>query len=198
MSHRFFDYNLDNRVILRSYERRKERVQGMAEILGHISVQILDSLGVTASAPYYVQFDDSEAAADIDTAAAAILTDLDAVTDGQIVAASLVYSIPLPGGLKSSPVAGSEVERGGLFNFSQDGIKYKFGVLVPAFKTSLIVNGKINLAATAVSTFLAIWTAIGGDLVPVSTAGRLLEVFKDALVVFRKHRKAENRRSFEV
>jgi hypothetical protein len=169
----------------------------MASVLGHFSVQILDDLGVTASAPYYITTDDSLALADINTAVQAYITDLDAVTDGQIIKVTLDLDVPLPT-VKSAPVAGAEVERGGLFNFLQDNVKYRFGVLVPAFKKSLIVNGKINLAATAVSTFIALYTAIGGDVDYISTGGNLLTTFSDALITFRKHRKAENRRSFEV
>lgn len=170
----------------------------MANLLGHTSVTILDSLGVTASAPFYLQFPDASTLAEINTAVQAILTDLDDVTDGQILRATIEIDAILPGGLKSAPVAGSEVERGGLFNWFQTGIKYKFGVLVPALSASVVVDGKIDLSNVAVSTFLALVTAIGGDAEWVSTAGRLLTTLADALIVFRKHRKAESRRSFEV
>lgn len=169
----------------------------MAEILGHVSLKLLDDLGVVASAPYYFEFPDTATLADIDTAVQAFVTDTDAITDAQILGVELVVSVPLPGGVKSTPTAGAEVERGALFNFLQEDIKYKFGVLVPAFKKSLIVNGKINLAATAVSTWTALMLAIGGDAVPITTAGRLLTVLSDALITFRKHRKAESRRSLE-
>jgi len=168
------------------------------ELLGHLSLQILDSLGVVASAPYYMEFSDADALSDINTALEAYVSAVDGVTAGQIVAASLVVSVPLPGGIKATPVAGSEVERGGLFNFSQENIKYKFGILIPAIKSTLIVNGKINLADALVTTFLNLQTAIGGFAVPVSTAANVFIALKDALVTFRKHRKAENRRSFEV
>lgn len=170
----------------------------MANLLGHTSVTIADSLGVSASVPFYLQFPDSSTLAQVNTAIQAILTDLDDVTDGQILRATIEIDAILPGGLKSGPVAGSEVERGGLFNWYQTGIKYKFGVLVPALAASVIVDGKINLGDTAVTTFLALITAIGGDAEWVSTAGRLLTTLADALIVFRKHRKAESRRSFEV
>jgi hypothetical protein len=145
----------------------------------------------------YFNMPDSATLADLVTAAGTIITDVDAVTDGQILGVSLDVQITLPT-VKTAPVAGAEIERGGLFNFSQENVKYRFGILIPAFKKSLIVNGRINLAATAVTTFIGAVTAIGGDLDFISTGGNLLVAFTDALINFRKHRKAESRRSYEV
>ena len=176
----------------------QQKGSDMADLFGHVSVKVLDSLGVTISVPYYFNFDDASALTDLQTYIDGFLPDLDAVTDGQIVSTEIVLGMVLPGGLKSAPVASSEVEKGGLFNFSQVGSPYKFGSLVPAMKATLIVNGKINLTAAAVTTWLANFTAVGGTASAVSTAIRALGVLKDALVVFRKHRKAESRRSFEV
>jgi len=169
----------------------------MANLNAHFSVQILDDLGVTASAPYYVQTSDTGTLAEIVTAVQEVITDLDAITDGQIIKVTFDIDVPLPT-VKTAPVAGAEVERGGIFNWSQQNVKYRFGILVPAFKKSLIVNGKINLAATAVTTWNALMSAIGGTIDWQSTGGNLLVSFTDALITFRKHRKAESRRSYEV
>jgi hypothetical protein len=170
----------------------------MADLFAHLSVQLTDALGVTASVPYYLSIADTQTVAELNTAMAAILTDLDPVTGAAIANATVNISVTLPGGIKATPAAGSEVERGGLFNWSQLGIKYKFGVLVPALKQSVIVNGKINLADAAVSTWNALMSTVGGDVSWVSTGFHDLEVLRDALIVFRKHRKAESRRSSEV
>lgn len=170
----------------------------MADLFAHLSVQLTDSLGVTASVPYYLSIADTQTIDDLNTAMAAILTDLDAVTGAVIANATVNIDVTLPGGIKATPIAGSEVERGALFNWSQLGIKYKFGILVPALRSTLIVNGKINLADAAVSAWNALMSTIGGDVDWVSTANIDLEVLRDALIVFRKHRKAESRRSFEV
>jgi len=169
----------------------------MASLKSHISVKILDDLGVTASAPYYITVDDTQTVASINVLIQDIITDLDAITDGQILSVSLDVDVPLPT-VKTAPVTGAEVERGGLFNWSQANVKYKFGILVPAFKKSLIVDGKINLSDAAVIAWNDLMSTIGGHVDWISTGGNLLSAFTDALLVFRKHRKAEARRSYEV
>lgn len=170
----------------------------MATLFGHLSVQIQDALGVVASVPYYLEYQDTATIAEINTAAAGILTVLDTATDGQIISASFDLAVPLPT-VKTAPVAGSEVERGGLLNFRQQAVKYRFGVLIPALAATAIVNGKIDLSSgSPVTAFINLIETIGGDLDWISTGGRLLSTFSDALITFRKHRKAESRRSFEV
>lgn len=169
----------------------------MTDLIAHVSLQFKDALGVVASVPYFVDIDSTATMDDIVTAIQVIPTDIDALTDAQILLADLVVQVPLPT-VKTAPVAGSEIERGGLFNFLQENIKYKFGILIPALKHTLIVNGKINLADTAVTTFISLVTALGGTAPWRSTANNILVTLADALITFRKHRKAESRRSFEV
>lgn len=165
----------------------------MAAIQTHLSVRLLDGLGVTASQPYYFQVDDTNDLATLTTAFQAFITDLDAVTSAKPTEAVLELVIPLPT-VKANPATGSEVERGGLFNFLQENIKYKFGVLIPSLSSTFIVNGKINITG-ALSTFIALFTTIGGDAEPVSTSANALTALSDYLITFRKHRKAESRRS---
>lgn len=169
----------------------------MATIKGHLSFQILDGLGVVASTPQYFDIDDTKTLAQIITAAQDYITTMDAMTDGQILGVSLDAGVTLPT-VKSAPVAGAEVERGGLFNWGQANVKYRFGLLFPALSQSLIVNGKIDLGSAPVLALISNVTAIGGALDYISTGGNLLLGLTDALITFRKHRKAENRRSFEV
>jgi len=170
----------------------------MAVLQAHVSFRVLDALGVIASLPIPFTQDDTVTLADLATFVNTLAPLVDGVTDAEIVGIDIVLTDPLPGGLKTAPVAGSEVERVGLFNFSQNAIKYKYGIPIPALKQTLIVNGRINLAASAVTAFVAGVTGAIGANVWTSTAYNELLGLVDALISFRKHRRAETRRSFEV
>lgn len=170
----------------------------MADLNCHASVKYQDALGVVAAVPYYLGVDDTQVVSDIATFVNTLITELDHASDAQLIGVDLVIGLDLPGGVKTSPATGSEVERTGLFNFLQAGIKYKFGVIVPSLKASLIVNGKINLADAIVTALVGTLTGSVGVLQWQSTAANVLEALSDALISFRKHRRAENRRSFEV
>lgn len=171
----------------------------MAVVQAIVSQQIKDNLGVTASMPLYFEIDDGSTIADMVGFLQTAITATDAVTDGLIVQVGATVTVPLPSGLKSAPAATAEVERNGLFNFLQEDIKYRFGVAVPAFKASLIANGKINLAAAAVTAFTQLISNYGAPGSPdfTSTSYYSLKSLSDALLSFRKHRKAETRRSVE-
>lgn len=168
----------------------------MATIPGRLSVKVLDALGVEASMTTWHDVTTTDTVADLNTWAAAYLPDLDAITDGQITSAELALSLTLPGGIKGAPVAHSEVEKGGLFNFAQTGLPFKYGVLVPAISDSVIVDGKIDLTNADVTTWISTLTTLTNGIQAISKAFVALGALLDALIAFRKHRRAENRRSF--
>lgn len=171
----------------------------MASIFGHFSYQMLDNLGVTVSAPIYFTADDTKTIAQLVGDAQAAGTQMDAVSDSAIQKVTIELTAPnLTGTWKASPATTAENERTGLFNFSQAASPYKYGVDVPAIAESLIVNGKINLAATSVVNFINFLTTAGTVVTYVSTAIKALLALIDALLSFRKHRKPETRRSSEV
>lgn len=170
----------------------------MANVTWLVSVEILDALGVTAPHNLYIQTADTQSPANMNTWAADYLAKLDAITDGQITSAKASLVMTLPSGIKTAPVVGSEVERTGLFNFSQSDSKYKQGIVVPAIAQSLLVNGKINLSASAVTAWTGVITAVTQGVTVVAKFINALQALLDALISFRKHRRAENRRSFEV
>lgn len=170
----------------------------MATVFGHASVQFLDKLGVTVSSPYYLNIDDTKTLAAISTEVASLISSLDAISDSQITGANLQVEITLPGGLKSAPADTAENERTALFNFSQSGSPYRFGVDVPAIADSKIANGKVDLTDTNIQDFITLLKTAGTNLTYVSTAIKALVALIDALLSFRKHRKAETRRSLEA
>ncbi len=163
-----------------------------------LSVELLDALGVTVSMDTFYEVPDTTTLADLNTYLAAYLPKLDAITDSKITAATFKPRGTLPGGLKASPDEDAENERTGLFNFSQSAVPYKNGIDVPGISDALIVNGKIDLTATAVTDWVSIITTTTQGLINVSKFLNALQTLLDALISFRKHRRAESRRSFEV
>lgn len=170
----------------------------MAIKFGHASVKYLDALGVEVSSPVYVNVDDTKTVAAVLGEISTLTQALDDVSDAQITEVTLNIVGGMPGAGKSAPVSTAEVERTGLLNFSQSASPYKYGVVIPAIAESKIVNGKINLTDTNVQNLVTILTTAGTTLTYVSTAIKALVALIDALLSFRKHRKAESRRSFEV
>jgi hypothetical protein len=170
----------------------------MANIPALLSVELLDALGVTVSMDTFYEVPDTTTLADLNTYLAAYLPKLDAITDSKIVGATFKPRGTLPGGLKASPDEDAENERTGLFNFSQANVPYKNGIDIPAISDAVITNGKIDLTATAVTDWVSIITTTTQGLINVSKFLNALNALLDALISFRKHRKAESRRSFEV
>jgi hypothetical protein len=167
----------------------------MATKHGRVSYKILDNLGVTVSMPIYVAVDDTKTVAQALTDANLIGQQIDPIIDGQILQTSMAIDGGPPSGAKSSPVSTAEVERTGLFNFDQATSPYRFGVDVPSIADAKIVNGKIDLTDADIIAFLDVLTAAGTALTPESTSLYTLVALLDALLTFRKHRKAESRRS---
>jgi hypothetical protein len=169
----------------------------MAMRFGHVAFQLLDKLGVVVSMPIYLDFDDSKTLTAIIGEMSDYAAALDTATDSQITAVTINVTIPVPGGVKSAPADTAENERTGLFNFAQSGLPYRYGVDVPAIIADSIVDGKIDLSNGNITGFYGQFTTPGINTTPVSTSDKTLTAIKDVLLTFRKHRKAENRRSFE-
>jgi hypothetical protein len=90
------------------------------------------------------------------------------ITDAKIVGLDVIVAADLPEGLKSVAVAYSEVQKGGLFNFSLENTPYTYSVRVPALKPSLFTGDVINAAQSDVINFISAMVdgeTIGGDAV---------------------------------
>jgi hypothetical protein len=174
------------------------RKVSMAQVNGLMSLEVLDYLGVTTSFDLPITVTDTTTLATLATTAKAFQVVADAVTGGQITRCQVKLDTGLDVTLKSSPITGDENEKTALFNYSQTGSPYKYGIDIPAVRETLIVSGKINLSDAAVEAFDA-WVKIAhSNIQAVSKYGLLLIAMVDALISFRKHRKAETRRSIEV
>jgi hypothetical protein len=99
------------------------------------------------------------------------LTQVDAVSTAQVVDGSLTVKPPIPSGLKSSPATGSNVQQGGLYVFSVNGITYSYGVRVPALDDSQLATGTSNIDPTATGSDALISLLTGGQSSPINIPG---------------------------
>jgi hypothetical protein len=162
-----------------------------------LSYEIKDELGVTTSFPSFVDVPTATTVAQLQTFANDYTAVLDPVTDGEIV--GITIKIPLViTGAKSSPVAGAEDERTALFNYEQAGSNRSWSIDVPAIAAAAIVSGKVDLTNAAIIAYRAFVLATTLGITFASAYGNALVAARSVLISFRKHRKSENRRSFEV
>lgn len=164
-----------------------------------MSFQLQDDGKVPASNDYFIAFDGSiltldAAIANVQATAALV----DAITDAVITGIRLVIVVPLPGGLKGSPVADSSVEKTGLFNFNLDASKYSDSIDIPAIANALVINKRINLSAGAYTAWRDRVLDDTSGLHVISKFRIDLASVRDAAVTFRKHRKSTRKASFEV
>jgi hypothetical protein len=170
----------------------------MANMFMLVSTKLKDSLGVTTSFQDYFLVPEATTITDLNTWLATYAADLDAVTDSQIL--ETTYSIVgvLPGGIKAAPNAGAENERTALFNFQLTGLTYKDGVDTPSIAAAKLVDGKVDVTDTDIVAWAEFHNTTTDGIIPVNTSKVALSTWVDVLVSFRKHRKAESRRSLVV
>jgi hypothetical protein len=168
------------------------------------SFTIKDKSGVPATCLVYVAYDAvTETVGALAGNIAALGGLLDAITDGVITDCRIIIDVAPDPSWKTVAVANTDTEQTGLFNFNQANSKYVQGVDVPCFKDSLIVSGRINLAATAVANWITNLTS--NDGIGLSTTvfanskfSNALESLRDAAVTFRKRRRERSKVSFET
>lgn len=170
----------------------------MADLLVTMSYKFLDDLGVEASDDHIVlKFPDTTTLATIQTVVNGLTTILDAVSDAQIILITGKIDLWIVGA-KSAPVNGSEVERTALINMTQGGVSWKYGIPIPSAAEALIdASGKLIITAGAITDLINWLEASHTGGTPVSKYGLALVGLRDVLLSFRKHRKAEARRSLE-
>lgn len=166
----------------------------MATQFAVASFRILDAVGVSKSWETYVSYDDATATLSSLAAAMSVLCSaVDDVSDGQVTAMGLRLMMTLPeSGIKTAPVAGSDIEETGLFTFltSAPGGK-AYGSDVPAIAQSILTGRSITVASGVGKTFC--------DLLVNNSAtfrhrdnklGATLDSIKSAQKTFRKSRRA--------
>lgn len=127
--------------------------------------------------------------ADMDLALAAFTPLLDAVVGGVIEKSQIVIPGALPGGLKSTPIAGINNSLCGLLDWINSVNTDKYGVAYPGWYTANAGNGflpaspsLVNLSDAAVAAFIAAMetvanntTYITEDLQPITGLARAIK-----------------------
>jgi len=165
----------------------------LANVTAQFSATIIDEAGIKANVLAHLVISDASTVAALDTALNAWITDLDAITGGQVIRSGARVLPALPGGIKAAPVTGSEVEEVVTFDFTQTGVPYHYGNTVPAFLESLeTADHKPDLSATAVSDYTTLLTSavLGGTYTGLGNDA--LAALSYAFLPTRKHRKQAN------
>jgi|SRR5712664_1036553 len=168
----------------------------MATLQGLVSVRFIDQYGITGSLPFFVTIDDTKTVAQLMTDVASLASDTEALSQANEYRTEVTI-VQDPG---STPVPGvGDIEKGGLFNFSNVTDDYKQGYLIPDINPAVLnANGLIDLTNTDVTTWVAYLTTAHTVITVVTKGVRALSGLVDALIAFRKHRKPLSRKTKEV
>ena len=164
----------------------------------HFSATIEDGLGTKGTAVAYLAPVDTTTLAALTADLATWLADLDAVTDGVIIANRVEFTPPLPGGLgtkggKGAAYTASRIEQTGLLNLSNATTAHRFGFAIPAVTDAAIADGKLDLTNAAIAEMIGLLTGC----TYTNTAAQALVSLIDAVLSFRKRRRQLGRSSFE-
>lgn len=155
-----------------------------------ISMGVIDADGDRATIPIYGTFDDATATlGSLAAWAAARVSQLDPVLDVQVVSMGITIYPTLPGGIKLTPNAGSDVEKTGLFTFGLFGLaaSKSHSIDVPGFLPSKFVGDNVNTSDAAVQAFYNGYLAPYGTVIPTETTfSSPLSTFRKAVKSFRK------------
>lgn len=152
-----------------------------------MTASVIDSFNVMAEITTYCLVDPTVVLSAIVTTYTAWLANVDAVSGGKIIRATLTL-YPAIIGLKGSPVAGSVCSQTGLLAFTGPSSTRRDSVAVAALLDTLIVDNKIVTGSGAVATFIAFLQSGGSSLEPTTSDFDGPVVFKDSTIAFRKYR----------
>lgn len=124
--------------------------------------------------------------ADVEAWLAVVAADLDVMTAGVLGPATIRKSLTLPGGLKSTATAGTQIPEGVNMGFVVANSNYAYALRIPAFNESLIVNGVVDDTDLNVISFLNLMITGDGTVAPVNEHGLDLQAHIDSYRSFRK------------
>lgn len=167
----------------------------MASVSVIVSLTVEDGDGEIFAVPIYGTAADTATIANIVTAVGTLANLVDDVIDGKIVKVGVRLDLSIPAGLKGSAVAGSEVERTGLYNFTAINTKYDAALDLPAMALSTLISGTntIDPANAAVTALVAELVTSSGSIDYADKYGNSISALKSARKTFRKHRRSTSR-----
>lgn len=156
----------------------------------HFSATIEDGLGVKRSTDAYLAPPDTTTLAGIAAAIGTWLADLDAASDGAIVANQIRIVPALPGGLKSATGATWSRSRNmlpGVIRFSASGSSRAWSSVVPALAAACIVSGKPDVHGATLGTYITLLTTPSNGY--TNPQDQALLALESAIIGERKSRK---------
>lgn len=154
-----------------------------------LSYTVRDADGDRKSVPFYWVSSDINTA-DLQDASDTLATFLDGVIDGVIESASVTLGIDLPSGLKGSPVANSEVQKGALLHFTRAGTSKVWSIFIPTWTPSKFTGDVVNDGAAGVSslttTLVTGITESSGNVLFSDNLDNDLTAYRNGEKTFRK------------
>lgn len=148
-----------------------------------ISVGMNDAAGKRRTFPVWVQ--DGYTVAQLQTFINNFVPLLDAVIGAQILDVSVGYTMTVPGGLKGSPDAGSEVRQGALLSYDATGTPYRFSLFVPTWDEAGYTADVVNNTG-AYATFITNLLNGDGTVLPCDKYDNDLSAYLGGEQTFRK------------
>lgn len=164
----------------------------MADYQILISVQLRDYIGTVTTHNIFVKAADTVTLATLATQIGTYQQLLDPLTGAVIQEVTARVMLPLDAGNKTDPENNTEAEMSGIFNFSQTGSPYKYGIDLPAIADLIVTNGKIDLANLGLQAWIEWFTTAHSGIQAVSKFVLTLVALLDALLTFRKRRSNRN------
>jgi hypothetical protein len=153
-------------------------------VVSVLSYSIVDDDGNAKSMPIYIPA--GATVANIQAFSDAMAPLLDDVLDGVINAVTLSIGLTLPGGLKSSPVAGSNVQEGALISFDVASSNYSHSIFVPAWAQAFFSGSQVTLEDTEPGLFATQMVSGSNTIAPSDRAGLDLTSVLSGSKRFRK------------
>lgn len=153
-------------------------------VVSILSYSIVDDDGNAKSMPIYIP--SGVSVTNIQAFSDAMAPLLDDVIDGVINAVTLSIGLTLPGGLKSSPVAGSNVQEGALISFDVASTNYNFSIFVPAWAQTFFSGVQVTLEDTEPGLFLTQMVSGSNSTFPTDRSGGDLTAVLSGIKRFRK------------
>lgn len=151
-------------------------------VVSVLSYQITDADGNKKSLPVYVPA--SVTLANLQAYSDATVALLDDTIDGQITGITALVGLTTPGGLKGTPVAGSNVQEGALLSFGIASSNYTFGMFIPAFAQENFSDASV--VDENITDFIAQIVTGSNSTAPTSREGLDLDAYLGGEKRFRK------------
>ena len=160
-----------------------------------LSFVVTDELGTSANMQFYAMADSTATLGDVLAAWGDMLTSVRLMSSGGINKGHILF--PQVPDFVSPASTGSRVEQCGVFNFGNADDTRRWAAVVPSLNPREIANGKIDLTATDVTSWVGFLLSGATAYQFANPATQLLTHLIDAFIAFRKKRRQLARTSYE-